>query len=51
MKWEVKMLTGKPTEKRFIINPNCRWKDNIRIDLKEININVRNLIGIIGEPL
>ena len=30
-----KILTGKPTG---------RWEDNIRMDLKEIGINARNLV-------
>ena len=33
-----KSVTGTPTGKR----PRRRWKDNIRMDLKEIGINVRN---------
>ena len=24
--------------------PRCRWEDNIRIDLKEVGINMRNLV-------
>ena len=31
----LKIITGKP---------RCRWEDNIRIDLKEIGINTRNLV-------
>jgi hypothetical protein len=51
-----KILTGKPTGKRPFGRPRRRWKDNIRMDLKEIGINTRNFvdrlrIGIIGEPL
>ena len=34
-----KMLTGKPTGKRTFMWPRRRWKDNIRMDLKEIGIN------------
>ena len=29
------MLTGSPT---------CRWEDNIKMDLKEMGINTRNLV-------
>ena len=36
------ILTGTPTGKRPLGRPWCRWKDNIRIDVKEIGINVRN---------
>jgi hypothetical protein len=38
------LLTGKPTEKRPLGRSRCRWEDNIRIDLKEIGINMRNWI-------
>jgi hypothetical protein len=30
------MLVGKPEGKRPLGRPRCRWKDNIRIDIKEI---------------
>ena len=48
-----KILTGKPTGKRPLGRSRHRWEDNIRMVLKEIGINMRNLarIGIIGEPL
>ena len=39
-----KILTGKPTEKRPLGRPMRRWEDNIRIDLKEIDINTRILM-------
>ena len=29
-----KILTGKPTVKRLSGRARCRWKDNIRMDLK-----------------
>ena len=35
-----KILTGKPTGMR----PWHRWGDNIRMDLKEIGISMRNLV-------
>jgi hypothetical protein len=37
-----KILTGMHTGKRHLGRPRHRWEDNIRIDLKEIGINVRN---------
>ena len=44
-----KILTGKPTGKRPLGRPRCRWEENIRmdltIDLKEIGINTS--IGLI----
>ena len=39
-----KILTGKPTGKRPLGRPRRRWKDNIRMDLKEIGINTRNWV-------
>ena len=38
------MLTCKPTGKRPLGKPRPRWKDSIRMGLKEIYINTRNLI-------
>ena len=50
-----KILTGKPTGKRSLGRLRHRWKDNIRIDLKETGINMRNWVDLaqnfIGEPL
>ena len=40
-----KILTGKPTGKRPLGRPRSRWEDNIRMDLKEIDINTRNWVG------
>ena len=37
-----KILTGQPTGKRPFGRTSRRWEDNIRVDLKEININMRN---------
>ena len=34
-----KILTGTHAGKRRLGRPMYRWKDNIRIDLKEIGIN------------
>ena len=39
-----KNLKGKPTGKRPLGKPTGRWKNNIRIDLKEIGINTRNWV-------
>ena len=38
-----KILTGKPIGKRPLERPRRRWEDNIRIYLKEIGNNTRNL--------
>jgi hypothetical protein len=31
-----RILVGKPEGKRRLRRPRCKWKDNIRIDLREI---------------
>ena len=38
------ILTGKPTGKRPLRRRRRKWKDNIRLDLKEIGINTRKLV-------
>ena len=37
-----KILTGTPIGKRPLWRPRRIWLDNIRMDLKEIGINMRN---------
>ena len=38
-------LTGKPTKKKRLSGrPRWRWEDNIRMDHKEIDINMRNFV-------
>ena len=37
-----KMLTGIPTGNRRLGRPRRRWECSIRMDLKEIGINIRN---------
>jgi hypothetical protein len=39
-----KILPGTPVRKRASGRPRRRWKDNIRMDLKEIGINTRNWV-------
>ena len=39
-----KILIGIPTGNRYSRWPRCRWEDNIRMDLKEIGINMRNWV-------
>ena len=39
-----KILTGTSKGKRSLGRPRRRWEDNIRIDLKEIDINTRNWV-------
>ena len=37
-----KILTGTPAGKRSLGRPRRRWEAHIRMDLKEIGINMRN---------
>ena len=39
-----KMLTGTPAGKIPLGRPRLRWEDNIRMELKEIGINMRNWV-------
>ena len=39
-----KILTGTPTGKRPLGRSRRIWEDNIRMDIKEIGINTRNLV-------
>ena len=39
-----KILTGTPVGKRPLGRPRHRWEDNIRMDLKEIGINMKNWV-------
>ena len=36
--------TSKPTGKRHLARPRNKWKDNIRINPKEIGVSMRNCI-------
>ena len=40
----MKILTGKPTEKRPLGRPRRRWENNIRMDLNDIGVNTRNWV-------
>ena len=39
-----KIVTGTAAEKRPLGRLRRRWKDNIRMDLKEIGVNTRNWV-------
>ena len=39
-----KILTGKPIGMRPLGRPRLRWKDNIRMDHKEIVVNTRDRV-------
>jgi len=41
--------SGKPTGKGPLERPRHRWEDNIRIDLKEIDVNMRNRFDLIQD--
>jgi hypothetical protein len=41
-----KILTGTPAGKRPLGRPKRRWEDNIRMDPKEIGINMRNSVDL-----
>ena len=40
----LRILTGTPTGKRPSGSPKCRWKSNIRMDFKEIGIDMGNWV-------
>ena len=40
----IKILTGKPTDKKPLGRPKRRWEDNIRMDFEEICINAWNWV-------
>jgi hypothetical protein len=37
------MELGKPTGKRPLVSPRRRWEDNVRMDLEEMDMNMKNL--------
>ena len=38
------ILTGKLTGNRPLGRPRCRWEYNIRMDFKEVGINIKNWV-------
>ena len=44
-----KILTGIPAGKRPLGRPRRRWEDNIRMDLKEIDINTRDYVDSVQD--
>ena len=40
-----KILSGKPTGKKLLGRRRRRWEDNIRINLKEMDINASNWVN------
>ena len=41
-----KVLVGKPEGKRPLGKPRCRWKDNIKMDLREMCYNLGDWIAL-----
>ena len=41
---DFKIITSKPTGKRPLGRPRCRWGDNIRVHLEEIGIYAGNWV-------
>jgi hypothetical protein len=39
-------LVGKPEGKRPLERPRCRWEDNIRMDLQEVECGGMDWIGL-----
>jgi hypothetical protein len=35
-----RVLVGKPEEKRSLVRPRRRWKDNIKMDLHEVGVGL-----------
>jgi hypothetical protein len=44
-----KSLTGTPAGKRPLGRPRRRWEENIRMDLKEMDINSRNWVDSVQD--
>jgi hypothetical protein len=41
-----RLLVGKPEGKRPLGRPGCRWMDNIKMEILEIELNVVDWIGL-----
>ena len=46
---KLKILTDKPIGKRRLGTPRRRWEDNVRVDLKEIDVSTRNCIDSVQD--
>jgi hypothetical protein len=44
-----RVLVGRPEGKRPLGRPRCRWKDNIKLYLREIGINEANWIRLVQD--
>ena len=45
----LKILTGKPSGRGSLGRPRRRWEQIIRMDIKEIGINARNLVDSVQD--
>jgi hypothetical protein len=41
-----RVLIGRTEGKRLLGRPKCRWEDNIKMDLREIGMDVMNWIWL-----
>ena len=41
---DFKILTDKPTRRKYLGRPRRRWEDNIRNNLREIGVITRNWV-------
>jgi len=44
-----RVLVGRPEGKRPLGRPRCRWEDNIKMDLREIEIDGTNWIQLVQD--
>jgi hypothetical protein len=44
-----RVLVGRPEGKRPLGRRRCRWEDNIKMDLREIGIDVANWIRLVQD--
>jgi hypothetical protein len=42
-------FVGRPEGKRLLGRPRCRWEDKIKMDLREIGIDVANWIRLVQD--
>jgi hypothetical protein len=49
MRTAYKILFGKPEGKRPIVRPRPRWKNNIKVDLREIGLEVVDWVHVVQD--
>jgi len=40
-----RVLVGKPEGRRLVGRPRCRWVDDIRMDLQEVDVDIWTGLG------